>query len=391
MPRALARSFTTHRLPDHALPVIALAALALLAGCAQSGGARPAAANHQATATPTPLTWRQAALPEGYTPPGPANHFSGFDISPADGRTAWACAPNASTPGRFTLWATHDAAMTWRQVGTLAAQTPEAPQWCTLGADEYDPRTLVAQLGWGVFQITPHYVSLLSADGGAHWWQLPSQVNVGTTATTNGLIYAVANDLSNPSDYGKVVTITTSGGTPSIRATNYRQASAQSFIRGLWMHPPDPAIFVSAGEGDFQRSDDGGAHWSALTTPQNGAVEQGRWLEASHRWLFCAPFVLQCSSDGGQSWQAVTIGGDDRGCTPEAGGMAADGSLLVGCPGGNNPAQPGWYALLRLAPGATTWRQIGSVPDFHFTVTATGQIWAFAPGGGAPYVATLAQ
>jgi hypothetical protein len=392
MPRILAWTIAMRCLARRASALIALAALALLAGCAMPFGSHPAPASHQGTATPAPLTWRQATLPEGFTPPGPANHFSGFDISPADGHIAWACAPNASAPGTFTLWVTHDAATTWQQVSTVTAQTAEAPQWCTLVADEYDPRTLVAYLGAG-FQITPQFVSQLSTDGGAHWLSLPSHWHVGSTWTNNGVIYAAANDLSNPIDAGKLVTITTAGGTPSIHATNYRQASAQSFIWGLWMHPPDPTIFVAAGEGDFQRSDDGGAHWSALTTPQNVSVEQGRWLAASQRWLFCAPVAFQCSDDGGKTWQTVpaSIGSSDAAhCTPEAGGMMADGSLLVGCPGAADASHPGWGALMRLAPGATSWRQIGSVANFHFTVTATGQIWAFAPEGGAPYVATLA-
>jgi len=70
--------------------------------------------------------------------------------------------------------------------------------------------------------------------------------------------------------------------------------------------------------------------------------------------------------------------------------VLADGSLLIACSNAPSGSPPGWYALMRLASGTTTWRQIGSVPSYHFTLTATGQIWGFPPQGGAPYMATLA-
>jgi hypothetical protein len=112
-------------------------------------------------------------------------------------------------------------------------------------------------------------------------------------------------------------------------------------------------------------------------------------MERQRQWFFCGGSeVISCSTDGGKTWQLGVGVGGAPGCA--LGGILADGSLLAACENTTPTSQFGWYTLMRLVPGSTTWRQIGSVPSYHFTLTATGQIWGFPPQGGAPYVATLA-
>ncbi|HEY7983583.1 MAG TPA: zf-HC2 domain-containing protein, partial [Ktedonobacterales bacterium] len=149
-----------------AVLVIAILAAALFARFRSP--TQPVTPRPTPTATVAPLTWRQATLPSGYALPGPSGHDNGFAISPADGTTAWACAPIAASPGSFTFWATHDTAATWQQVSTLTPHAPATPQRCLLLADQYDPHTLVAVLSWGPMQTSPspQSVSYLSPDGG---------------------------------------------------------------------------------------------------------------------------------------------------------------------------------------------------------------------------------
>jgi hypothetical protein len=151
-------------------------------------------------------------------------------------------------------------------------------------------------------------------------------------------------------------------------------------------------MYVADTGGALWRSDDAGAHWMAPGTMQPGVVQMGRWIAGQRQWLFCAPSAgsLACSSDGGVTWHTRATDGGANGCTQGAADILADGSLLMACTSATPTAQPGWYALMRRAPGDTAWRPIGTVPSYHFTLTATGQIWGFAVQGAAVYVATLA-
>jgi hypothetical protein len=372
--------------------IAAVLVLAILAAAlfTHFRGPAPVTPRPTPTATVPPLTWRQATLPSGYALPGLNAPDNGFAVSPADGQRAWACAPIANQPGAFTLWATRDGATTWQQVSTLTAQAPETPQRCILTTDQYDSHTLVAELSWGSFQIAPRWVSLLSTDDGATWQALPGQLGVDALATNNGTRYAVVHDSTNDSDHGRLVTITSAGGALSLHPTGLPALAANTYIFHLWMRPPDPVMFVADSPTGFWRSDDAGAHWTALTTTPSGAILFGRWIAARHSWLFCTPSTdaMQCSDDGGQSWPLRLAQGIARGCI--VGDITADGALLAACADNPNAEQFGSFTLTRVVPGTLASRQIGTVASPAFLLTATGQIWGFDPSRATVYVATLA-
>ncbi|HEY7982991.1 MAG TPA: hypothetical protein VID73_02405, partial [Ktedonobacterales bacterium] len=228
------------------LAALTLLALALLAGCARIGGPSAPIA-HQPTATPAPISppvWHQATLPDGFTPPGgPEGRNDGFAVSPADGQSAWACAPVAASPGSFTIWATHDTAATWRQVATLVPQAAETPRSCLLVADQNDPHALMAGFRWVASASgSPRWVSYLSSDDGASWQPLPGELRPGSLATSNGVRYAVVYDISRINDYGSIAAISSAGGALNVRLTSFQPLVPNVFILSLWAHPPDPVL-----------------------------------------------------------------------------------------------------------------------------------------------------
>ena len=85
----------------------------LVAGCGVStahgnSATRQTAHSPAPSATPTPaslpaLAWRTRTLSSGYT---------GWAISPADGRRLWACVPVQGSDSSFTIWASRDKAAT---------------------------------------------------------------------------------------------------------------------------------------------------------------------------------------------------------------------------------------------------------------------------------------
>jgi hypothetical protein len=173
-----------------------------------------------------------------------------------------------------------------------------------------------------------------------------------------------------------------------VHLTSFQPLVPNVYILNLWVHQKDPVMYAVDTGGTFWCSDDAGAHWAALDSSRRMLVQQGRWMERQRQWLFCAPatYSVQCSADGGKTWHEQEYGAA-TGCS--AGAILADGSLLMACEDTTPTAPPYWQSLMRLAPGATTWSPLGTVP-YTFVLTTTGQLWGSNPLGGAPYVATLA-
>jgi hypothetical protein len=363
------------------------------------------------TATVPALTWRQATLPNGFVLPVPnGNQDDAFAISPADGQRAWACMPDPGQPGAIAVWATHDAAKTWRQVSALAPQLPAPPQWCELMPDQYDAHTLITALGRDPCRtcgLQPYMMSWLSTDDGATWQALPGESGLFEEATNNGTIYALVGDPTKVQAF-QLATITRDGGTLSVHPTGSPAGDPGeidhiSLPTSLWMHPPDQVLYAADAGAHFWRSDDVGVHWTALGLPQGAvAVENssatdpvhvfGRWIEREHHWLFCVTSfsAVQCSDDGGLSWPA-RLARQMRDVAVDcyaASAITADGQLLAAC-SSFSVSPNDWWVLTLLAPGSRASRQIGAVPSSNFTLTATGQIWGFNWAGDAVYVATL--
>lgn len=385
---------------------IGLAVLTLLlAGCgvvAANPGGGPVSGHATPTAVPA-LAWRQATLPAGFDP----QHW-GQAVSPVDGRDAWLCAPGQGDD--FTIWATHDTAVTWAPVGSIVVATPE-PGSCTLVADQGSVSALVAGIMWGSGEAgTLRSMSLISADSGVHWRALPGEMQVMEVGSVPGKTYAILHDTAAAApaaqQSGLMVSV---DGLHTWRAIRPATLPANDALFQFWLGPAVGDLAAATVQNTLWHSDDAGASWSRLSTPDR-QTSLGAWLPRVGQWLFCAgegtPVQLTCSTDLGKSWQqkptfsstlhCASCGKNGapysvtQPCLPSE--IAADGSLLADCPATNSA--PTWagsaeFTLYRLAPNALAWITLGAAPAQWLTLSASGKLWCWDPQGGRLFVAML--
>lgn len=348
--------------------VCALIAL-LLAGCGATSSQHAQGAPRP-TKTPAPtLTWKAVTLPEGLSI---AN--AGWAASPVDGHDAWLCAPGSA--GHYIVWATQDAGETWRQAGVFAYATPE-PASCTLVADQASVRALVATLGWGSGEAgTLQAASVYSSDGGAHWTHAPIIAEMATGAS--GAIALVNGRLAMSSD-----------GSHTWRNLTSTPLAAQDAFLHFWLAPVGSTLLAASYFGALWRTDDLGAHWTKVPTP-DGQTSLVVWLSASHTFYLCGgaggpSLTIQCSGDMGAHWSSVPaitqttpcskcgigVTSQTTSCPPMT--IAPDGSLLTIC--WDDPASQKDGALYRLAPQSDKWQRIGTAPGMVDLVSVSGPVW----------------
>lgn len=377
--------------------VFALMVSLTVAGCADA----PAAAHSNrvvgSTVTPWPaLAWQTVTLPPSIELASFAHQPGGaqFAISPADGHDAWLCA-SSTTPGSFAIWATTDAGVTWRQVGTLAPSTPMPPS-CALQPDDLDPAMLAAVISWGAgADGTLRAASWLSSNGGATWHALPGEVQSQAISSRNGVTYAILNDTSAGliARPGQSIAISTDG-LRTWRRVRPSGITPGDIIFQLWVSPTTPEILVATEDNTLWHSADNGATWTHASTPAM-QITFGAWIAAPPHWLLCGfletPPQIPCSADVGATWTeypqltntytcascgkwGAPSGGTDHCFT---GVIAPDGALLFACaPNGTVPDSTN-FALYRLAPGSSTWTVLGAAPGPWLTAPTVGPLWCW--------------
>ncbi len=380
------------------------AALAILVTLALAGCGR----TPHATARPSPtatqvtrLAWRQVALPAG----GDLQH-DGFAISPVDGRDAWVCAP--ASVNTFTMWTTQDAGTSWRQLATLSPATPEPVRWCTLVADEGDPRSVVAGFNWGSGEAgTLRSISYVSTDGGTQWRPLPGEVQTIEIGSVGGKTFAILNDTSaGPSAQPPPELVVSTDGLRSWHANRPAGLDSRDGFFRFWVSPATGELLAATYDNTLWLSDNAGGSWSHVSTPDM-QIGFAAWLSQPGHWLMCGgtsaqPSQLLCSTDLGETWRPqptfdYTLHCDTCGkrgapytltqsCGADA--ITSDGSLVAVCPVSGDAAQP-TFAAYRLAPSTSTWTSLGAAPSPFLTLSATGQIWCVDAQHGAVAVATL--
>ena len=386
-------------------PTIGLFIVAVLvAGCGVStahgvGAARQAAHSPAPSTTPTPaslpaLAWRTRTLPSGYT---------GWAISPADGRRLWACVPVQGSDSNFTIWASRDEAATWARMSELAPAVPEPTSSCELVPDQGSATALAAVISWGSGEAgTLRSLTMLSLDSGAHWRRLPGDLQTLQLASASGKTYAIFNNTDETAETAPSTQsdglVVSADGLRTWRVERPAQITDRAPFFQFWLGASANDLLAAAYENTLWRSTDGGAHWSRIPTP-NQQTDLAAWLPQAGKWMFCGWVTanVQCSDDLGASWRqepalSATIscascgkGGapyaDTQPCYANA--ITGDGSLLAWCLDGT---------LHRLAPGAQTWAQYRGAPgeSAHGPPLVIGdEVWLFGATPGTLLVATL--
>jgi hypothetical protein len=409
-----------------ALPGLFLALALALAGCvgappqgtASHGGAASGQSKSAATATAVPapmLSWRQVSLPASAVPQGGgvAPPSDGFTFSPANGRIIWACVEPAK--GEYQILRSRDDAATWQVMGTLTPSTPQATTNCFLRADDRDVNSLVANFAWGVPNSPgpTGVVGYFSNDAGADWTRLPGGLMVQESATFGGATWATLIDTAHNDRQDFVVSQNHLASWQSVTPTG----SATSADGVFWVGGSGQLLWSALNAGVLYHSSNGGATWAKVRMPSSGGVETvaAQWNTQAGAWLVCGDHILatnqphnqnECTSDLGQTWttrndltstwecnacgQNATPSHGVNPCGPSM--MTVDGALLALC--GNDPQDTVTtptsfdWTLSRLAPGATTWVNVGGVPCVTASLTQTGQLWCV---GASSTIYTLDQ
>lgn len=388
----------------------------LLGGCGAPGTnsrSLPAVGPTPTLAPARPLAWLQHSLPFAAATfalaPQPA-------ISQADGDTAYWCigGPTEDPP---TLWATHNAGISWTAAGRVPATGTTAG--CYVVVDDLDPLTIVA-----AYCVSIQYTECsgpadyLSHDGGATWAPVKGALPFfSQLATSGGLIYAITRTPGHSfcTDCTASLAISRDGmhtWTPIDSAIT----KAGRFATHFWLEPETGAILAETSnryilQDELWLTTDGGAHWSRTPNPTVDGYFV-RPLLPGVPWIACGnhsstssqyptyPSLMMCTRDGGRTWSQVGGPYVNPGLAyPIA--IALDGSILAQWEVPSiEPSAAGSYGLRRLALSGsgwgTTWEPLGPLPAVGQLTYAsgTGTLWLNASNpaaGSAPgplYTAT---
>lgn len=343
----------------------------------------------------TPLQWQAVALPPGMTG---INREDALVASPADGATAYACfvAPNGAA-FEAQVWVTHDTAQSWSRVATPATGALGS---CSLVVDDAQPSVVV--LGVGPQGAPPNQTDFyLTTNGGASWRALPQGFSISSLVTyehASARIYAVT-DQRQP-DFSLLVRVQRSDdGGATWTPVDAGLRSQNVVPQALWLQPDTGALLVEAAfnssSPSLYESDDGGMTWNMFAAMQGGAFIVATPLP-SRPWRVCrisqpSPNAnqingLDCYLDGNPQERfsprplLITPGNPES--NPSYFALLPDGSLLARA---LDSPQGTTYTLYRLASGATSWENVGHIPQFRVMDTVTtgnaDLLWAEATFG----------
>lgn len=380
-----------------------MAALALLtlslAGC--GAGSAGGQTQPHATATPVkPLSWQVISLPGGAGIGG----TTGFAVSPANGRAAWACEQGSGAS--FIFWRSQDAAATWSQVSTLTPKAPLPITNCTLLADQNTADGVAAIFTWGSGEAgTLASKSYYSSDGGQHWTRLPGSMQLLQVATVGHSTYALLHDTAATSPTNPALGLVSSADDLNTwQSVGPTALASNDGVAQFWVAPNTAdELLAATNDGLLFHSQNAGAQWTAIPSSQQSGqhaqVQLAQWQPQQHDWLYCAPpdtptDPMQCSASLGQWWAALptlitTLGCSTcgkngapyfvtSGCIPDT--IASDGAYLAICNANSatpsdSPAGSTILVLYRLAPHATAWAPLGVAPGPFVALAQTGQFW----------------
>lgn len=362
----------------------------LLAGCAT-------VTVPTSTPTPRPFEWRQVALPQGVSL-GPD---TGFALSsPGGDSEAWLCAPSDS--GSYAVWRTLDAGTTWKTRGTVTLPAAPSPVGaCLLVVDQAREGSLVLDFSYGGGEGGPPQgsISYYSGDGGATWRELPQRF-VSALATLGETTFALLGGVDTTSANSLWGLVATTDGFRTVRPVALPAPLSSREVSQIWGARGTTSLLItvsdpaSPGEMTWE-TEDSGAHWTPVPLP-HAAIEPGYQLvladrpDASARWTLCASITdnttaqpqikMQCSTDLGGTWQErplLSITQSCAACYKDNQPFTATqpcipatlgpyGALFAACPlsgtvttlGAGGPQH-----LYRLAPGATEWQDLGTLPS----------------------------
>lgn len=375
-------------------------------------GISPTPTQAQQTATPasaidqgSPLAWLPISQPNGLQPQFTDTNI--LAVAPSNGLTAYACSQHSLTrpPGQWQGWVTLDGGATWSSLAL-----PPGAGWCTLVVDETNPRDVLL----GYSQNPPPSLPSMyerSTDGGATWRQIRSldESVIYQFATQGSSIYALRDATPGATNPMAHLQVSTDGmATWTDIESDIR--NARSSVAQFWLNPyngellatnappPIPATALSSGvSADVWRSNDGGAHWNSLQTPQFGLTTVfAQPPQANHVWGVCvanfaarpgstASRTLYCGDDSGQTWRdmpALTL--DNSSSTPIYTVFTSDGAILaLNRTATSNGSTT--YTVFRLPSGVSRWQALGPTPEFSLYYAPAsggdGMLWS-APVSG---------
>lgn len=443
----------SHRAQGVAAVLAAVVVVALLAGVlAQLGRGRGTTARQPAP-TATPLVVRQAQNPHdvqrGVWTPLPRLTFATetmnsaglIALAPSDPRVVYEARLNADGTG--SLRRTRDGGTSWTTLAiptTRSALQDIAVEVSPLDAGVVyltltdktapDPGASCPEMGPGA--MLPCGLAYISIDGGAHWRRLALPVpgvftapqgqmaatGFGVFQTQGTRIYALAGCGATCGGVGTGQLVRSADG-----GRTWRQADSDlarvTYECAFAAAPTGTTIFAATSTRGCEnesapalalwRSDDAGAHWSAVTnalpgndlrgmiaTAQPGATTPLLYLNLSQATPannqiieHPTPASVQVSADGGKTWQSAPLAGA-LDTTTAVGPLAAlpDGTVIAfqyrgdgngrvtdAVPLGWKRGQPAWHALTPPLPSPPS--------QLVLTTYSDGQpaIWAVAGTG----------
>ncbi len=275
----------------------ALAALTL-AACGRSqafmSSTQTALSSPPAVQAAAPLKWITGTLPPNLG--ASVNALSALALSQSDGAVAYSCEipANAAVTGA-PIWVTRDRAVTWNSAGRVFPE--ETITRCNVIVDSTDSNTAVV--------ITYHavndgcmacsngdYKRFVTTNGGKTWSALAGVDDlIQRLATYRGLTYALFSP--HPADLAALKTefVVSEDGMrtwiPADRGlvANTNDPYNSRYVTAFWLNSATGSILAQTQTNfifstQFDESDDGGASWRRITTPQ-----ADNYLCSSCDWL----------------------------------------------------------------------------------------------------------
>lgn len=354
-------------------------------------------------------------------PTGQKNPFQ-VEVSPADGHIAWTCEPRAS--GGFAIWRTADAGVTWRQVATV--QSHARGESSTVGCQLHADQDGTSDLALNTFEDdstpgtgAPQVISYLSTNGGTTWHTLPGHTVIFTLASKGENLFVMLA-LPNAVGYGAAHLVVSTDDLKTWRYVVAPGATTSPAIGQVFSAPGADGMILMGQSHAFHISNDGKT-WTPVLLPDGASdhasdLQLVTWRGASHQWMICdtstkGASAIQCTTDDGRTWNArpllpnlwmcpncrgTPIAAVSGGlCLPNA--LGRDGSLFGVCwpklditaPDGEPGSAADPAHLYRLAPGATSWVDLGVMGGGEGEPRVYGQVvWDI--GAPATWVANLA-
>jgi len=264
------------------------------------------------------------------------------------------------------VWKTTDFGATW---------APLSDQWNVMAVnsiaiDPHAPNTIY--VGTGDVPRASYAMGVMkSSDGGVTWVPAGAR-QLGSQNISRVLVDPSSSSIVWATIFGGQVWRSSDAGTtwapvtalPSIKWLGIERAVAK---------PGAADRYYAFGEGvgaNLWRTDDGGIHWTQLTTPLNPVPQQRPLMACSpifpdNVYLFSyTDQRIYASQNAGNTWNNITDNWADWGVTPTPYNfcLACSGSGTAGTSGVQDIIYLGQATVYRSAPGGKQWQQVEGDP-----------------------------